>query len=133
MTMAIALEFIDFVIPIATIRAKYPGGWEQCLSDHDLLLGGRVWHDSHLFRDGAMNPRDIEALVEEWTDRGFQAIGIENGRRVWKDVCVIESLFQGPTLPCDWLEVDAAKRIAFLKGSAPGEVVGRNNFKRSDT
>ena len=38
--MAIALEFIDFVVPIALIRQKYPGGWEQCLQDHERLIGG---------------------------------------------------------------------------------------------
>jgi len=32
--MAINTEFIDFIIPIDTIRKKYPGGWEQCLIDH---------------------------------------------------------------------------------------------------
>ena len=36
--MAIALEFIDFVVPIALIRQKYPGGWEQCLQDHERLI-----------------------------------------------------------------------------------------------
>jgi hypothetical protein len=33
--MAIALEFIDFVVPIALVRQKYPGGWAQCLQDHE--------------------------------------------------------------------------------------------------
>lgn len=40
--MAIDSEFIDFIVPIATIRAKYPGGWDQCLEDHEHLFGGRV-------------------------------------------------------------------------------------------
>ena len=72
--MAISLEFIDFVIPVATIRAKYPGGWLKCLADHSALLGGRVWHDEHLFRDGAMSPRDIETLVHEWAELGFHPL-----------------------------------------------------------
>ena len=29
--MAIRLKFYDFIVPISTIRAKYPGGWDQCL------------------------------------------------------------------------------------------------------
>ena len=70
--MAFALEFIDFIVPIAVIREKYPGGWEQCLIDHERLIGGRVWFDDHLLRDGAMNPNDIESLIEEWTELGFQ-------------------------------------------------------------
>ena len=47
--VALALEFIDFVVPIARIREEYPGGWEQCLHDHADLIGGRVWYDDHLF------------------------------------------------------------------------------------
>lgn len=38
--MAIDTEFIDFIVPIAIIRAKYPGGWEQCLKDHEGMYGG---------------------------------------------------------------------------------------------
>jgi len=124
--MGVALEFIDFVVPIATIRAKYPGGWEKCLEDHDRLLGGRVWHDEHLLRDGAMNPRDIQALVDEWSELGFEPTEVVDGQRVWKDVCVVESMFGGPTLPCEWIVVDAELRAAYLKGQQVGRVVGRS-------
>lgn len=123
--MAIALEFIDFVVPVTVIRKKYPGGWEQCLRDHGPLLGGRVWHDEHLFRDGTMNPNDIKAVVERWSDLGFKMIETEQGQQVWKDVCVVESMFGGPTLPCDWI-VDTELRIAYLKGTEPGAVIGRD-------
>ena len=61
--MAIQLEFIDLVVPRSVIEAMYPGGWDGCLSDHRSLIGGRVWFDEYLFRDGAMNPTDIKALV----------------------------------------------------------------------
>ena len=40
--MAIQLEVINFVVPIKIIKEKYPGGWEQCLKDHENLIGGRV-------------------------------------------------------------------------------------------
>jgi len=69
--MAIKLEFYDFIIPIKTIQKKYPGGWKKCLKDHDGDIGGRVWYDEHLFRDGAMSPNDIGYLVEWWSDKGF--------------------------------------------------------------
>jgi hypothetical protein len=61
--MAIKLEFFDFIVPIKTIKKKYPGGWVQCLKDHDGDIGGRVWYDEHLFRDGAMSPNDIAYLL----------------------------------------------------------------------
>ena len=51
--MAVALEFIDLIVPVAVIRTKYPGGWEQCLRDHEFLIGGCVWFDDHLFSDTA--------------------------------------------------------------------------------
>jgi hypothetical protein len=124
--MAIALEFIDFVVPIAVIQKKYPGGWEQCLRDHAALIGGRVWHDEHLFRDGAMNPHDIQALVDRWANLGFEPTELRGGKQGWKDVCVVEVMFGGPTLPCDWLAVDTDQHIAYLKGIAPGAVVGRD-------
>ena len=123
--MAIALEFIDFVVPIAVIRKKYPGGWEQCLKDHERLIGGRVWFDDHLLRDGAMNPMDVQSLVEEWTALGFSVTKELNGQRVFKDCCVVESLFGGPTLPCSWLEIGSDGRSAFLKGAEPGDIIGR--------
>lgn len=123
--MAIALEFIDFVVPIALIRQKYPGGWAQCLKDHERLIGGRVWFDDHLLRDGAMNPADIESLVEEWASLGFQPTAEVEGQRVWQDCCVLESILGGPTLPCDWLEVSKDRRSAWLKGTQPGEIKWR--------
>ncbi|QQG64642.1 hypothetical protein [Desulfobulbus oligotrophicus] len=123
--MAIALEFIDFVVPISVIREKYPEGWEQCLKDHRQLIGGRVWFDAHLFRDGAMNPLDIKSLLEEWTALGFEPTEKTDGQLFWKDCCVIESLFGGPTRPCSWIAMGDDGRSAYLKGTEPGNVIGR--------
>lgn len=122
--MAVALEFIDFIIPISVIKEKYPGGWEQCLKDHQNALGARVWYDEHLFRDGAMNPRDIQVLVEEWIDLGFEPFTEIDGQKHWKDCCVVEHMFGGPTLPCDWIGFDP-KGFAYLKGETPGDIAGR--------
>ena len=41
--MAIALEFIDLLVPIARIQEVYPGGWDQCLLDYADRIGRRVW------------------------------------------------------------------------------------------
>jgi hypothetical protein len=123
--MAIALEFIDFVVPISVIEEKYPGGWKQCLYDHAGSVGRAIWHDEHLFRAGAMAPAGIEYLVNKWSSIGFTPMELNDGKQVWKDVCVVEGMFSGPTLPCEWLEVDTKKRIAFLAGTNPGAVAGR--------
>ena len=121
--MAIVTEFINFIVPIQTIKDKYPGGWEQCLKDHEGLINHRVWFDDHLFRDGAMNPIDMEDIVEEWSSLGFDCMELRGGKRYWKDVCVFEG---GPTLPCEWLSVDRTSRAAYLTGTEVGRIVGRN-------
>lgn len=128
--MAIQLEFIDFIVPRSVIEAKYPGGWLQCLKDHERLIGGRVWYDEYLFRDGAMNPMDIESLVNEWQSMGFNTHKEnEDGMPIeWLDVCVCEGLLGGPTLKCDWLDVDLNTRTASLKGSDQVRSAGRQNL-----
>ena len=124
--MAIALEFLDFIVPISIIDDKYPGGWNVCLENHRDLIGKRVWYDDHLFRDGAMAPTDIQSLVANWKSMGFETIEERDGRQAWKDVCVVEGMFGGPTLPCDWLTFDSSERIVYLTGTAPGEVAWPN-------
>ncbi len=126
--MAILTEFIDFIVPIATIRAKYPGGWSQCLADHASLMGpgGRVWHDEHLLRDGAMSPQGISALVEEWEAMGFEAHEVVDGERRFKDFCVFEGMFGGPTLPCPWIADDGHGSV-WLAGTEPGTPAGRTH------
>jgi hypothetical protein len=126
--MSVALEFIDFIVPIRTIREKYPGGWEQCLKDHSALIGGRVWYDDHLLRNGAMNPQDIEFLFKEWEGLGFQPNAEMDGRQVWRDFCIMESFFGGPTLPCPWIEFSGETRSAWLKGTLPGKIISREDF-----
>jgi hypothetical protein len=64
-------------------------------------------------------------MIQRWTSLGFETIEIKDGHQVWKDLCIVEGLFGGPTLPCDWLEFDPNQRIAYFKGFPPGPVVGR--------
>ena len=125
--MSIQLECINFIVPRQIIEEKYPGGWAKCLSDHENLIGGRVWYDDHLFRDGAMNPMDIGSLVEEWGNMGFHTHEIEGDQPVrWMDVCVVEAMLGGATLPCDWIAIEGG--VAFHNAYPRGEVVGRDNF-----
>ena len=125
--MAIALEHINFIVRSATIEEKYPGGWDQCLIDHASSLGSRVWFDEHLFRDGAMNPIDMENMVNAWRDFGFQVVLI-NGEKKWLDCCVIDENFETLSLPCDWIELNILGEYAFLKNEEPGEIRGRYSF-----
>lgn len=125
--MAIQMEFIDVVIPISVIKAKYAGGLEQCLEDYKDLIGERVWYDEHLFRDGAMHGRDAEEIVKHWKSIGFDVCEEVDGKpSKWKDVCVHEMIW-GATLDCDWLERDLKTRSLYLKGTEIGEVIGRSD------
>jgi len=130
--VAIGLEFIDVVIPIARIRESYPGGWDQCQRDYAALLGRRVWYDQHLFRDGAMDPSQVRMLVEGWAVLGFEPMGKRPTGLYWKDVCVINWRQGGPTAPCDWLAFDPNSRTAHLAGTEPGPLAWRGQPKLKD-
>jgi hypothetical protein len=119
-------EFLDLIVPISIIEEKYPGGWECCLKDHSVALNGRVWFDTFLFRDGAMNHDAMKVLLDEWWKLGFECYAVRDGETYWKDVCVYEGMMGGAGMPCDWLGEDVAERCVFLKGTDPGEVVGRD-------
>jgi len=119
--MAIDTEFIDFIVPIEMIRQKYPGGWEQCLIDHAPLLGGRVWYDDYLFRDGSMNPMYMHSIVEEWESMGFEATREINGKKHWIDFCV-HDMMGGVTLPCDWIVQKRHRRVAHVDDPEPDVV-----------
>ncbi len=122
--MAIMTEFISFIVPIKIIEEKYPGGWTQCLEDYAGLIGGRIWYDDHLFHDGAMNPLDMEKIVENWTAMGFECVGEKDGEKYWKDACVYEAMFDGAILPCDWIETDHTGRYVALKDAPVCELAG---------
>jgi hypothetical protein len=123
--VAIALEFVDVVIPIARIRESYPGGWEQCILDYEALLGRRIWYDQHLFRDGAMSAAEAHVLVEGWAVLGFEPTGTRRKMLYWKDLCVVDWQEGGPTLDCDWLAFDRSSRSAHLAGAEPGPLIWR--------
>lgn len=104
--MSIKCECIDLIIPISNIDNVYPGGFEQYKSDFAEDFGGRLWHDEFLFRDGAMNSIDIQLLVNQWEKLGLKGIIKIDGKKKWKDFCIVQSIMGGPTLPCDWIDFD---------------------------
>ena len=53
--------------------------------------------------------------------KGFDAQD-EGEKPKWLDFCVVQSIFGGPTLPCDWIEVRS--RTAHLKNESIGHLVG---------
>jgi hypothetical protein len=77
-----------------------------------------------------MGPQGIEALVDLWASLGLECYKEVDGIQHWQDVCVYESLFGGPTMPCDWLAVDETTGGVYLAGTQPGELVcSQRNLK----
>jgi hypothetical protein len=129
--MAVRCEFIDVIIPLANIDRVFPGGFSAFKTENAALFGGRLWHDDYLLRDGAMNPTDAKDAIAFWERYGLIAMDAEDGRQRWRDVCVVEHVLGGPTLPCDWIEFDSSRQCVYLKGQAPDPVVGREHFSRA--
>ncbi len=100
--MAVELEFISLIIPIERIEKHYPGGFNKYKRDNNQAIGRRIWFDNYIVRDGAMNPMDIEYLVNSWEEFGLVGITEVNGTKQWQDLCVVDFI-GGMTLPCNWL------------------------------
>lgn len=127
--MAIALEFINFIVRRDAIDARYPGGWARCLRDHRPLLGGRVYYDTYLFRDGAMGPAAVDLLLKQWRNRGIElTVDDGAGEQVAADVCVVP-IIGGSLWPCSWLTRKGL--IAFRTGTEPGRLVGPLDIRRA--
>jgi hypothetical protein len=126
--MAVALEFLNLVIPIKKIEQHHPGGWGRYLDDHKNLIGRRIWFDDYLLRDGAMNPKDMSDFIDEWVGFGLHTIEETRGKPCWVDCCVISSAFSAPTLPCKWIQMSADGWSASLKGRQQGDAVGRKEI-----
>jgi hypothetical protein len=118
--MAIKLEFISVIVPMNKIREKL--GEDACESQFAMVTD-ITWQDGHLFRDGCMNPLDLEDMLDEWEGRGFELLTVIDGQKHWKDVCVVYS-GRGPSYPCAWIEYDPNENIVWLKGQDPGDAVG---------
>lgn len=121
--MAVILEFLNLIVPIEVIKAKYPGGWKQCLKDHEQHIGSTVWYDDYIFRDGAMSGNDIQMLVDEWSKMGFEPTVDINGEIVWKDLCVIGELGGICNHTCNWLIYEPRMRTVYLNGTDPDNLI----------
>lgn len=117
--MAIALEFLNFIVPISVIERKYPGGWRQCREDYIGETGGPARHDDQLFRLGVMDPLSMGLMVSEWEEMGFQIERKVQGESRWNHGCIIGAGECTPTLPCVWLLVADDGMSAWMKQGHP--------------
>ncbi len=119
--MAVVLEFIDLIIPIATIEQCAVGGFQGFLREEGEWVGKMIWWDDHLCRaDGAMNSADVSSMIRKWEERGLRAFTGEGDDRAWSDLSVIDA-WRGPRWPCPWLAFD--KAIAWHSGFPPGNAL----------
>jgi len=127
--MAIKLEFLNLIIPIKQINLCYPGGFELFLQHYQNKFGEKFWHDLHLFRDGTIDSVEMETKVLFWQQKGLVPYVEQNGKKKWKDMCVIESYSAGPTFQCDWIEVDEENNCVFHRKRPKGRIIGREEMK----
>ena len=138
--MAVMIENSSLIIPISVIKAKYKGGWEQCLKDHTDSLGNTVWYDDYLFRDGVTYRYQIDTLLNKWIKMGFEPTERKGRWTVHKDICLVDRGFQIPPyrklstlIPCSWLEVGHKDDCCFvyLKGTDSDNIIEMPNPDRS--
>jgi hypothetical protein len=117
--VAIRLQFISLVIPLATLERVGLRELGHAQSPDDMR-----WRDAHLCRvDGAMNWPDVDEMVARWEAHGLQGLVGAASHQWWKDFAICASR-RGPTFPCDWLEYDASENCVYLSGTARGEIQG---------
>ena len=124
--MAIRLQFINLVIPLASLERVLAeqGGFQGFIQAQRSLLGEMVWHDAYLCRvEGAMNWAEVEDIVTRWEAYGLQGLVGVAPQQWWKDLAICASR-RGPTFPCDWLQYDADDNCVYLSGTSKGEVPG---------
>jgi hypothetical protein len=122
--MAIACEFLSVLIPIKNIETHFLGGFAAFENEYQILCGRAPQSDGDLVREGAMSPMDVDEIVTYWRKKGLTPMeSLPDGSKKWKDLCVVEAMFGGPTLPCDWIEFSSRDRCAWLKCEPKGEIV----------
>jgi hypothetical protein len=120
--MAILIEFVDLIIPVATIeRCTAVGGLAGFLREEAEWVGRMVWWDEHLCRaGGAMGSAGIPAMIAKWESRGLRAYSGVGKDQLFCDFCIVDA-WQGPIRPCSWLSFE--KAIAWHKDFPSGNAL----------
>lgn len=124
--MAIRLQFINLVIPVATLDRLWAaqGGFTSFFDVQRATMGELTWHDAHLCRvEGAMDWSQVDEMVAYWEAKDLQGLVGTGTHQWWKDFAICASR-RGATFPCDWLSYDAADNAVYLTGTEKGPVEG---------
>lgn len=123
--MAVELQYESIIIPIANIdKCKSLGGFEKFIESQKDRIGDDVWHDEYLYRY-RLPDSDDDKILKFWEDEGLQPLKPkkdDSKQHEWNDLCLARET--GPTLTCDWLEVDKGIPCVWLKGKPMGELHG---------
>jgi hypothetical protein len=121
--MAIYCEFINLIIPISKIDLVYSGGFTKFKEDNAFGFSiGVLWNDEFLFRDGAMNPIDIDYRIKKWENLGLKGLSEVNGVNKWIDFCLFEGIYGSSNLSCDWLLYDSHSKSIYFKDQPFGQI-----------
>jgi len=107
------LPFISLVVAISTLEEKYAGGLGQCLHVIGPVNGNSVELADGLFRVSGMSANDVQPFCEYMQAKGLTGIVEVSSTNTWQDFRVVDCLF-GPTLPCDWIEMNRETKEVFL-------------------
>lgn len=115
--MSVLVQAISVIVRSSSIEQKYPGGMAAYARD---CPNQTFCADKHLTRVGFMDQSDAQAYVGK-----LQMQGLSFVRNASADEIVIVDQFDGPTLPCSWIEFtrqgDTLSRC-WLKGAPPGDL-----------
>ncbi len=103
--MAVSLVFINVLVQVAVIEAKYPGGLDAYRRDcpnRTFICDGR------LTRVGFMNSVDTGRFVERLEARGL--VPMEG--TTWKDVAIVAQPAPFPTQACPWIATGRMRGVA---------------------
>jgi hypothetical protein len=108
-TMAVRIEFFSVIVQVRAIEERFRGG---VAGFRDVC--GDPPSDGELVRMGAMNQYDLLEILHALERGGMKGTCWRNGREHWLDFCVVDRC-SGPTLPCEWIEVDLEMGLVELK------------------
>jgi hypothetical protein len=107
--MPVSLECLSIIIPIAKLNAIHESEAETLMEQSP---GGE--HDGDLVRISTMNQIDAMLILDSLKKKGLRPTRRKQGVEHWEDLCIVDR-FSGPTLPCEWLDWDREKGIAWMK------------------
>ena len=127
--MAVLIEALNVLIPVAVLDRRFPGG---ASAYRDRSPNATFCADGELTRIGFMTPRDTQLFTGALQRLGFEFLD-DKGSAV--DFVVVDQN-TGPTSPCDWLEFGVGNTMsaAWLRGSSPpGQVFCPDGWEPRET